>query len=114
MEQQRTEIYHPDYSIEHKDNVDLLPPAPATYGLFAIIDDQPVNCRYVGSAENLRAAVRRHFEQEPDLGLRTFMQGPWIKLILYQTANQHSGEATEVENWKRRYQPSCKPDGEYE
>lgn len=113
MDPQRTEIYHSEYNIGQKDNLDLLPRDAATYALFAVIDDQPVNCRYVGCAEDLRAAVRRHFEQESDPGLRTFMQGPWIKLLLYQTAEQRTGEAAKVGDWKLRYQPFCDPLGEY-
>ena len=116
MDAQRTEIYHPRYNLSGKDNLRSLPAKPAVYALFAIIDGEPVHCRHVGYSQDMQAAIRSHFEQDPDSGLRTFMQGAWIKMVLHEVAEQECSEQelkTKAENWKRQYDPFCDPSGEY-
>ena len=116
MNAHRTEIYHPKYNLSGKDNLRLLPAKPAVYALFAIIEGEPVHCRYVGYSRDLQAAIRSHFEQDPDPGLRGFMQGPWIKMLLHEVTGPECSEEelkTKAEDWERQYAPFCDPAGEY-
>ena len=43
-------IYHKDYNLDKKDNLEEVPESPAVFGIFAIIHEKPVNCRYIGEA----------------------------------------------------------------
>jgi hypothetical protein len=111
-----TEIYHPRFNLDGKDNLSTLPTQPAVYGLFAIVDGQPVHARRVGWCRNLQATVRAHFEAEPDGGLATFTQGPWIKLLQYDIHPDTTADETlraGAESWSRQHTPQCQPDGEY-
>ncbi len=116
MEPIRTEIYHQHYNLEGKDNLEKLPAQPAIYGLFAIIDGAPVHCRHVGCCRDLQAAIRRHFESESQPGLRTFMQGPWIKMLVYSLESSARPEPqlqTKLKQWQGQYDPFCDDAGEY-
>lgn len=109
------EIYHRAYNLDAKDNLDLLPYGPAVYAIFALINGRPVNCRHVGHCWNLREAMRGHFERETDAGLRTFMQGPWIKLLLFEQmpSDDEGTLQRRAQEWVRLYQPYCDQRGEY-
>lgn len=116
MEQQRTEIYHRSYNLDGKDNLTSLPARPAVYGIFAIVDGEPVHCRAVGHARNLQAAIRQHFDGEADAGVRTFMRGPWIKMLVYEPFPAEAADAdlaAASADWARQYSPSCDEEGEY-
>ena len=116
MEPNRIEIYHPKYNLECRNNLTAIPTHCAVYGLFAIIDDQPVHCRFVGATDNLQAAITRHFEMEPEPGIHRFMQGPWIKLLVFEpvtSAADSPQTAALVDEWVRRYSPSCDGEGDY-
>lgn len=116
MEQQRTEIFHRAYNLDAKDNLTSLAARPAAYGIFAIIDGEPVHCRFAGHTRNLQGAIRRHFEQEADAGLRTFMQGPWMKMLVYELLPADAPDAdlaAASAEWTRQYAPSCDAEGEY-
>ena len=117
MNTARTEIFSHKYNLQKKDNLDLLPAEPAVYGIFAIIDGEPVHCRHTGYTQNLQAAIRSHFETESNPGLKTFMQGPWLKLLLY-TSNESAATEQEFQKilaeWEREFAPACDADGEYE
>ena len=117
MDTVRTEIYSQKYNLNCKDNLDSLPPKPAVYGIFAIIDGQPVHCRHTGYANNLQAAVRNHFDDDPNPGLRNFMQGAWLKMLLYtlnDDAAGNEGLRVAAAEWERQFVPACAADGEYE
>jgi hypothetical protein len=116
MQTSRIEIFHSKYNLEMKDNLKSLPSSGAVYGLFAIIDDEPVHCRFAGSTDNLQVAVQRHFEDEDATGLRAFMQGPWIKLLVYEPLSTPAAgpeASAALDEWIGKFQPSCEPDGEY-
>lgn len=112
----QTEVFHPDYNLDKKDNLDTVPEGAAVYGFFAIIHEKPVHCRFVGETENLRQAVKARFEQnEPEDGLRKFMQGPWIKFLMYKPTPEASAEDRQklVEEWTKEHNPKIDENGEY-
>jgi hypothetical protein len=116
MATETIEINHAKYNLEAKDNLRSLPTQPAVYGIFAVIDGQPVHCRCVMHCQDLQESVRWHFEEEPHTGLRAFMQGPWIKLLVYELKPVGTTEealAAEVVKWANRYEPYCDERGEY-
>ncbi|WP_221418061.1 hypothetical protein, partial [Fulvivirga kasyanovii] len=53
------------------------------FGVFGIVNDEPINCRFIGESENLRDTVKTLFEAPPSEGMKKFMQGPWIQMIKY-------------------------------
>ncbi|UCH96028.1 MAG: hypothetical protein JSV88_04040 [Candidatus Aminicenantes bacterium] len=110
-------IFHKDYNMDKKDNINTIPTEPAVFGIFSIIHDKPVNCRYVGEAENLRQAVKDLFEKAGDVseGFAKFMQGPWIQRMLYELMPGSSPEDRQkaVAEWTKKYNPKCDEKGEY-
>ncbi|MCP5054030.1 MAG: hypothetical protein GY940_43075, partial [bacterium] len=54
MEDKKVEltIYHKDYNLDKKDNLEEIPEGAAVFGIFAIIHEKPVHCRTIGEAEN--------------------------------------------------------------
>lgn len=111
----QSEIYHRDYNLSEKDNLDDLPAGGAVFGIFAIIDHQPKNCRYVGYSANLRETIKDLFQRPHGPGLKRFMQGPWIKMLLYLPSTAPAEEALEdtLRTWTATYRPAVDEDGEY-
>lgn len=108
------EIFHKDYTLSHQDNLHELPAAPAVFAILAIVDNEPVNCRYVASATNLQEAVRGLFSNPVSEGMKTFMQGPWIKLLQYEVATENAAELTALQQqWEKKYDPKIEDNGEY-
>jgi hypothetical protein len=111
----QTEIFHKDYNLDKKDNFDSLPEGEAVFGIFAIVHEKPVHCRFVGQAENLRKTVKDLFENPGDEGFAKFMQGPWIQMLVYELMPESSEEdrLNAVEEWKKKHEPKCDEKGEY-
>ncbi len=109
------EIWHKDYNLDKKDNLKEVPTEKAVFGIFGIVDEEPINCRYVGEAENLREAVKNVFENPPSEGMKKFMQGPWIQMLVYELISGSTKEEREkaVEEWKQKYNPKIDDEGEY-
>ncbi len=112
---QRTEIWHADYNLQRRDNLSDLPVEKAVFGIFGIVDDEPVNCRYVGETENLQATVRQLFTEPVSEGLGKFLTGPWIKMLQFLEAPESSlGKRKElVKEWEGKYNPAIDKEGEY-
>lgn len=106
-------VYHKDYNLDKKDNLDSVPEKPAVFGIFAIIHEKPVHCRYVGQADNLRAAVKDLFENPPTDGLKEYMQGPWIQMLVYEEMESEDDRKKAVEDWTKEHDPKCDEKGEY-
>lgn len=111
----KMEVYHKDYNIDKKDNLDELPEEPAVFGIFGIIHETPVHSRYVGSTDNLRRSVRDVFEKPESEGLKKFMQSPWIQMLCYELLpNATEEERKQVEDeWIREFDPKVTEEGEY-
>jgi hypothetical protein len=111
---QAVEICHSPFNLKQKDNLHQLPSSGAVFGIFAIVNEQPVNCRYVGYTDNLQQTIRALF-QDAGGGLKLFMQGPWIKMVKYQiTGAVTAGEQQQlVDEWNRQYHPQIDTKGEY-
>jgi hypothetical protein len=109
------EVWHKDYNLDKKDNLNELPTEKAVFGIFGIVNEEPINCRYVGEAENLREAVKAIFENPPSDGMKKFMQGPWIQMAVYELMPESTKEDREklVEEWKQKYDPKIDDEGEY-
>lgn len=109
------QVRHYAYNLEKKDNLQELPSQEAVFGIFGIVDEKPVNCRFIGQSDHLQSAIRSLFEDPPGEGLRRFMQGPWIQLLLYIEMPGSSREERQkvVEQWSQTYAPKIDPDGEY-
>lgn len=109
------EVWHGKYNLEGKDNLNELPEGRAVFGVFAIVNEQPLNCRHIGIAGDLRQSVKELFEVPPEKGMKEFMQGPWIKMVVYERlSDQPNGEEDNVtREWVERYQPKVDDEGEY-
>ena len=111
----KLEVFHRDYNLDKKDNLNDLPEEPAVFGIFAIIHNTPIHPRYVGSSDNLRKAVRDVFENPQGEGMKKFMQGPWIQMLCYDLMPGSSEEdrKKKEEDWVKRYEPKITDEGEY-
>lgn len=117
MSIEQKEIFHKDYNLDKKDNLDTIPEEAAVFAVCAIIHEKPVHCRFVGEAENLRLKVKELFEKAGDVseGFAKFMQGPWIQMLVYEAMPGSSQEdrAKKVEEWTKEHDPKCDEKGEY-
>lgn len=111
----KLEVFHKDYNLDKKDNLNELPKAKAVFGIFAIVNEEPINCRYIGETENLQESVRNLFENPPSEGLKKFMQGPWIQMLAYESMEGSSKEDRQkiVEEWNQQHNPKIDEEGEY-
>jgi hypothetical protein len=111
----KKEIFHKDYNLDKKDNLDELPEKPAVFGIFSIIHETPVHPRYVGSTDNLRKSAREVFENPGGEGLKKFMQGPWIQMLCYEELPDSPEEERKQkeEEWIKKYEPKITDEGEY-
>lgn|GEM_PF-1044120 len=111
----RNRVFHRDYNLDKKDNIDLFPEIPAVFGIFCLIRQFPVHPRHVGSTDNLRRSVRRLFEHPGSRGLKTYMQGPWLKMLCYLEMPDSSPEdrLKKEQEWIRRYTPGVTGNGQY-
>lgn len=111
----KMEVYHKDYNIDKKDNLKDLPEEPAAFGIFGIIHEVPVHCRYVASTDNLRKSVKEVFEKPEGDGLKKFMQSPWIQMLCYDVMPGSSEEDRKAkeEEWIKEYEPKVTEEGEY-
>jgi hypothetical protein len=109
------EIFHKEYNLDKKDNLDELPETPAVFGIFAIIHEVPIHPRYIGATDNLRKSVKEIFENPEGEGLKKFMQGPWIQMLCYEelTDSSEDDRKQKAEEWTRRYEPKITDEGEY-
>ncbi|MBT1695431.1 hypothetical protein KK083_00995 [Fulvivirgaceae bacterium PWU4] len=109
------EIWHRAYNLKGKDNLDEVPAEKAVFGIFGIVDEAPVNCRYVAETDNLREAVKMLFEKPEGTGLLKFMQGPWIKMLVFEIIPGASPDETQtvLREWRDRYHPQIDDEGEY-
>jgi len=109
----QTNVYHKDYNLDKKDNLADIPAEAAVFGIFAIIHEKPVNCRYIGETENLQQAVRDLFEKPEGEGMTKYMQGPWIKMMLYEKMADAEARKKAVEDWTKEHKPKIDDQGEY-
>jgi hypothetical protein len=111
----KMEVFHRDYNLDKKDNLNELPEDPAVFGIFAIIHETPIHSRYVGSTDNLRKAVKDVFENPNSEGLKKFMQGPWIQMLCYELMpdSKEEDRKKKEEDWAKRYEPQITDEGEY-
>jgi hypothetical protein len=111
----KLEIFHKDYNLDKKDNLSGLPEEKAIFGVFAIVNDMPMNCRYIGETENMKESIKNLFENPQSAGLKKFMQGAWIKMLLYEPLKNISKEECQkkLEDWNLKYTPIINEEGEY-
>jgi hypothetical protein len=111
----KLEIRHKDYNLDHKDNLHELPEDKAVFAIFGIVDGEPVNCRLVGETENLQKNVRSLFERPASEGLKKFMQGAWLQMLIYELmpGSSASERQTGMHGWMLKYNPAIDEEGEY-
>lgn len=111
----KLEVFHKDYNLDKKDNLSELPGEKAVFGIFAIVNDEPINCRYIGETENLQASIKNLFENPSSEGLKKFMQGPWIQMLVYEVMEGSSKEDRQkiIEEWNQLHNPKIDEEGEY-
>ncbi|MGE5340536.1 MAG: hypothetical protein ACM3SY_03555 [Candidatus Omnitrophota bacterium] len=109
----QSNVYHKNYNLDKKDNLDTLPTEAAVFGVFAIIHEKPVHCRFVGETTNLQQAIRDLFEKPEGEGMKKFMQGPWYKLVLYELMPEETDRKAAVEKWTKEHSPKIDDKGEY-
>jgi hypothetical protein len=110
-----SEIWYGNYNSTQKDNLHELPAGKAVFGIFGIVEEVPVNCRYVGETDNLQQTVKDLFDHPHSEGLAKFMQGAWIPLLQYELLPVASAEERQQKlmEWIHTYQPAINEDGEY-
>lgn len=108
-------IRHKDYNLAKQDNLQEVPAGPAIFAIFAIIDDRPVNCRYISATDNLQEAVTALFENSRHEGLQKFMRGPWIKMLQFNRMPDASPKEIQeaLRIWEQQYDPKIDKQGEY-
>jgi len=111
----KIEVFHKDYNLDKKDNLSELPGEKVVFGIFAIVNEEAINCRYIGEIENLQAGIQDLFENPPSEGLKKFMQGPWIQMLVYEVMGGSSQADRQkiVEEWNQQYNPKIDEEGEY-
>jgi hypothetical protein len=111
----KSEVFHKDYNLDKKDNLNELPKEKVVFGIFAIVNEDPINCRYIDETDNLQASVRDLFENPPGEGLKKFMQGPWIQMLVYEVLEGSTKKDRQkiAEEWKQKYNPKIDDEGEY-
>jgi hypothetical protein len=109
------EIWHKNYNLAQKHNLNEIPAEKAVFGIFGIVNDEPLNCRYVSETENLQDAVIRLFENPEGQGMKKFMQGPWIQMLQFELMPQSSKEERKraTDEWIQKFQPKINEEGEY-
>jgi predicted solute-binding protein len=107
-------VFHREFNLDKKDNLHEVPAIKAVFGVFAIVNDEPINCRFVGKTENLRKTISELFESAPSTGLKKFMQGPWYKVLRFEEANEELEPLQKkVDQWSQLYLPNIDDDGDY-
>jgi len=111
----RKEIWHRDYNLSKRHNLHELPQQRAIFGIFGIVNEEPVNCRYIGEAADLQHEIEHLFENPEHEGLKKFMQGPWIQMVQYELTPAASPEENQhkILEWAQHYQPKIDAEGEY-
>ena len=112
---EKLEIWHKDYNLDGKDNISEIPTDKAVFAIFGIVNEEPINCRYVGETENLRETVKGIFENPNGEGMKKFMQGPWIQMLVFEKLPDSSKQEREkaVEDWSQKHKPNIDEEGEY-
>ena len=90
------EIYHRDYNLDQEDNLDQIPDTQGVLGIFSLIRNDPSNCRLIKTSGNLRETVKSLFENADNIGVKKFMQGPWIKFLKYLIIDSEKGDKNEI------------------
>ena len=111
----KLEVWHKNYNLDKKDNLSEVPIEKAIFGIFGIVNEEPINCRYVDDTENLRESVKDIFENPQGEGMKKFMQGPWIQMLVFELMPDSTKEDRKkaVDEWKQKYNPKIDEDGEY-
>ena len=111
----KIEIWHKAYNLDKKDNLAELPSREAIFGIFGIVNEEPVNCRYISETDNLQESVRKLFEYPESEGMKKFMQGAWIQMIQYELmpGSTKAQRQDAIEQWALRYKPQIDDEGEY-
>ncbi len=109
------EVWHGRYNLQGRDNLHALPEEKAVFGVFAVVDGKPLNCRYVAAADNLRKGVAELFEHPPGEGMKKFIQGPWVPMLVYELLPGTSLDERQqtARAWCSEYHPDVAGDGEY-
>ena len=111
----KLEVWHKDFNLDKKDNLNEIPTEKAIFGIFGIVNEEPINCRYVSETDNLRDTVKDVFENPHGEGMKKFMNGPWIQMLVYELMPDSKKEDREkiVEEWRQKYDPKIDEEGEY-
>lgn len=108
-------VYHRQYNLSHKDNLSEIPEQGGVFGLFAIVEDEPANCRFIGSAKSIQDEIRNLFENPPNSGLKKFLHGPWISMLVYQLMTDNSEDQINatLHDWRKKFKPGIEDNGDY-
>jgi hypothetical protein len=113
----QTNIYHRDYNLDKRDNLSDLPQEKAVFGIFAMRNEKPVNCRFIDETDNLQQRIRELFEdpEKDGDGMVKFMQGPWIKHLIYESMPNSSNQERleKLVQWEKEHRPRINEYGEY-
>lgn len=109
------ELVRPEIGSETGDNFYLIPEGEAVFGIFGVINNTAVNCRFAGETDNLRKAVKMLFDNPGETGLKNFLQGEWIQLLQYELMpdSSVSQRMAILDTWLQQYKPGVNAEGEY-
>ena len=113
---EKMEIFHKDFNLDKKHNLDQIPEGKGVFGIFGIVNSEPINCRFIAQTTNLRKSVQDLYENPPSEGLKKFMCGPWIQMLVFETFDKNKTEQqvqTSVDEWIKKYEPKIDDEGEY-
>ena len=99
-------LLNADNNLDGKHNIDELPELPSRYAICGRVNGKPANARYVGVTDNLRTAVEKHFSEESDQSLKTFMTSIKIKELVYELLEDVDMTASKDE-WVSLFKPEC-------
>lgn len=108
-------LFQRENNLDGKDNLDELPELAAVYAVCGRANGKPANPRYIGETDNLRAAIKEHFNRtEADLNEREacfkeFMLSIKIKELVFQLMPEATKEERiKLQNeWTEKYKPDC-------
>jgi len=108
----RLMVFQKDNNLDGKDNLDTLPSSPAVYAVCGRVNGQPANPRFVGETENLREAVKLHFDKSEtgiDEYFKEFMLSIKSKELLYEELPDSSQDDRMLlkKKWESKFNPQC-------
>lgn len=105
-------LYQKDNNLDKRDNLDELPETAAVYAVCGRVNGEPANPRYVGVVDNLRDAIKGHFDKsrnDVDQCFKDFVLSIKTKTLIYQELDGSNLLEREKirDEWDKKFKPQC-------